>query len=87
MTNLNVSVLTSKYVISKTSPIVYVTLHDDGVWEFWSNEIIDESEIMVVSLKQIIDIDDSVTKILDLSVGFVAMRKGKDDNWEIVAKN
>lgn len=85
--NLNVAVLTSKYVVSKVSTIVYVTLHDDGVWEFWSKEEIDESEIMVVSLKQILEIDASIKQILNLSVGFSAVRNDKSDEWQIVAKN
>lgn len=85
--NTEVAVLTSQYVISKVSPIVYVTVYDDGVWEFWSKETIDESEIMVVSLSQILMIDQSVSDILNLSVGFAAVRVSLDDIWKIIAKN
>ena len=87
MINLNVAVLTSKYVMKQKSPIVYATLDDDGVWQFWSKELVDESEIMVVSLKEIIAVDASIKDILDLQVGFAAMRNEGDGKWEIVSKN
>jgi hypothetical protein len=87
MINLNMAVLTSKYVMKKKSPIVYATLDDDGVWQFWSKELVNESEIMVVSLKEIIDVDASIKDILDLQVGFAAMRNEGGAKWEIGSKN
>ena len=85
--NLNTAAMTSKYVMSKASPIVFAKLNDDGVWEFWSKEIIGESEIMVVSLKQIVNIDPSVSQVLDLQPGFSAMRENNNQSWKIVAGN
>jgi hypothetical protein len=87
MIDLNVAVFTSRYVMKNKSPIVYVTLHDDGCWEFYSKETITESEIMIVSLQEIINVDASIKEILNLQVGFYAMRKDKSEEWQIVAKN
>lgn len=85
--SLDTVVLTSKYVISGTSPIVYIAHHEDGTWEFWGKEIIDESEIAVVSLRNIIDIDPTVIEVADLPAEFNAVRKTENDKWTIVSKN
>jgi hypothetical protein len=85
--NLNTVVFTSKYVIYENSPIVYVSHHADGIWEFWGNEKIDESEIVVVSLSQLIGIEPAILDIADLPIEFSAVRESKDKPWTIVAKN
>ncbi len=85
--NLDNTVLTSKYVISDKSTIVYVAHHDDETWEFWGKETIDESEIVVVSLRNIVEIDSTVLEIVDLPQGFNAIRTSALDKWEIVPKN
>ena len=85
--NLNTAVLTSEYVLNRTSPIIYVAHHDDGIWEFWGKEEIEESDIKVVSLAQIIAIDPSVLEVADLSEQFAAIRDAKGSSWNIIAKN
>ena len=85
--SLNTAVLTSKYVLSENSPIVFVAHHLDGIWEFWGEEIIDESEIVVVSLGSIIEIDPSVLEISDLPIEFNAVRESKQKPWTSVSKN
>lgn len=85
--DFNAPVLTSRYVIAKQSEIVYVAHHEDGTWEFWGKEQIDESEIMVISLKEIIEIDSGVLDVAELPVEFNAVRDGINKPWRIVAKN
>ncbi len=85
--SLDTAVLTSKYVLSGSSPIVYIAHHEDGTWEFWGEEIIDESEIVVVSLGQIIKIDQAVLEVADLPIEFNAVRESKQKPWTIVSKN
>jgi hypothetical protein len=85
--SLKIVVFTSKYVISQNSPIVYVAHHEDGTWEFWGDQIIDESEIMLVTLEQIIEKDKSVLELADLPIEFSAQRKTKDSGWILLPKN
>lgn len=85
--SLNTVVFTSKYVINQNSPIVYVAHNNDGTWEFWGEQIIDESEIMLVSLEQIIKRDNSILKLADLPVEFSAARRSKDTDWVILPNN
>jgi hypothetical protein len=85
--SLKTVVFTSKYVINQNSPIVYVAHNNDGTWEFWGEQIIDESEIMLVSLEQIIKRDNSILKLADLPVEFSAARSSKDTDWVILPNN
>jgi hypothetical protein len=85
--NLNTVVFTSKYVAVQNSPIVYVAHHEDGTWEFWGDQIIDESEIMLVALEQIIKIDTSILELADLPIEFSAQRKSKESEWILLPKN
>jgi hypothetical protein len=85
--NLKTAVFSSKYVMKLDSPIVYVAHHADGTWEFWGKEVIDESEVVVVSLENIIKIDPTVLEIADLPVEFNAVRDSKTSPWRLVSKN
>lgn len=87
MIEYNTPVLTSKYVIKNNSEIIYVAHHQDGIWEFWGKENIDESEILVASWGQIISIDSSILQIASLPIGFSALREGINSQWKIVSKN
>jgi hypothetical protein len=80
-------VLTSKYIISQQSAIVYVAHHEDGTWEFWGAELVDESEVMIISWKEIIEIDYSVLEVADLPIEFNAVRDELGKPWKIVSKN
>ncbi len=84
---LSTAVFTSKYVMGKDSPIVYVAHNEDGSWEFWGKEIIDESEIMVVLLEQIIRTDPTVLDVADLPIQFTAVREAKGNSWQILSNN
>ena len=85
--NLNTAVLTSKYVLARESEIIYIAHHADGMWEFWGKEQIDESEIVVVALSDIINLDPTVLEVADLPNGFNALRESRNDKWKIVGKN
>jgi hypothetical protein len=84
---LSTAVFTSKYVMEKSSPIVYIAHNEDGSWEFWGKEIIDESEIMVVSLEQIMKTDPTIVDVADLPIQFTAVREDKDKAWQILSNN
>ena len=85
--SLNTAVFTSSYVITGRSPIVYVAHHEDGTWEFWGKEVIDESDIVVVSLRDIIEIDSTVLEIAGMSSDFNAVRDSKIAEWRFISKS
>ncbi len=86
--NPNEAVFTTKEVLSKLSNILYVCKDDDGYWQFHgkSSET-DEQDIKLVSLSEILLIDDSIIEILDMSIGDSAIRKSIDSIWMRYQKN
>lgn len=79
-------VFTSKFVIENSSPIVRVVHHEDGAWEFWGKEVMTEREIMLISLGQIVKIDPSLFELADLPIAFSAVRRSKDNSWELIPR-
>ena len=59
--NLNTAVFTTKYILNKNSPILYVYHYEeDGAWEFSGMETdINEDDYRVLSLEKIINLDSS----------------------------
>jgi len=81
----NTAVFTTKFVMKDRELITYVTHEiEDGAWQFYSeSEFNGYEDIMVVSLKNIIELDETITKIADLPLGFAAFRKTKTEEWKI----
>jgi hypothetical protein len=82
--SLNTAVFTTKFVI-KNKKLITTVYHDseDGAWEFFSDDLYENYEdvAMVVSLEEIINLDNTVLEISDLSLGFKAVRNKKGDKW------
>lgn len=78
------AVIANKKVVSRESWIAYVT-HDleDGGWQFHTNEAtIREDDAILLSLKNIVDIDPSIGELSDLPVGWHAWREAIDLPWK-----
>jgi hypothetical protein len=71
----NTAVFTTRFVIKNRMPITHVS-HDaeDGAWQFHTNSPFDDRDAMLVALKEIVDIDPSVTQLADLPLGSKATR-------------
>ncbi len=81
--NYNIAVFTTKQVLSETNFISYVYHDSDGDWQFFTNdEAIEEDNSNLVSLQEIIDIDNTIIEILDMPLGLGAYRKGVGHKWE-----
>ncbi|HDR1023043.1 TPA: DUF2185 domain-containing protein [Pasteurella multocida] len=84
--NLNSVVLTSRDVIFEHMPILVVFRDNDdsGIeWQFFhsADEDCVEEKLTLVSLQQIIDLDNTVTKLQNLPLGYVAQRNSINDEW------
>lgn len=85
---LTTAVFTTKYVLENGSAIVYIYHDGDGDWQFHGAEDnISDSDMRVVGLGEIISMDNTVLQIADLPLGFEAIRKDKQDDWNIVSPN
>lgn len=87
--SLNTAVFTTSFVVRDKKEITFVT-HDieDGAWEFFSNDIFDDYQdvAMLISLEEMIDIDDTILNIADLALGYKATRQTRKDDWTITKK-
>jgi len=80
----NLAVFASKEIAFHVDWICYVCHHaTDGAWEFHPQRGISQpSEIAVVALKTIIEMDPSVAELWDLPLGWCAWRTDKLTPWQ-----
>ncbi|MCQ2605658.1 MAG: hypothetical protein MJ204_03840 [Bacteroidales bacterium] len=79
--DLSIAVYTTKHVIRENSVILHVYHDMDGDWQFLGSEEVTEEDAAIVSLGQILHIDNSLNEILDLKEGTSAHRRYKDEKW------
>lgn len=80
---LNTAVITTKFVLNN-SPILFVFHYlDDNMWQFSGKEICNDDDYKVISLEEIILLDNSINEILHISPGYYAHRNDINDNWKV----
>ena len=78
----NTMAITTKRIVSGKSDILLVSHdEDDGMWEFLDGEDVCEDNALVVSMYEMVQIDESINKLYDLPLGWVAHRKSKTADW------
>jgi hypothetical protein len=82
--DLNTAVITTKFVLEDNSLIQFVYHYEeDGFWEFLGAENSTEEEYRIISLEEVIIIDESILEIADLPLGSFAYRNDKNDKWKV----
>lgn len=82
--NLNIYVFTTKFVVKNRSQIIYVSHENNGDWQFLGKEEnLHEDDAMIISLGEILQQDPTLSSILDLPMGYEAIRKGIGTEWEL----
>ncbi|MEA4986249.1 hypothetical protein SDC9_156828 [bioreactor metagenome] len=82
--NLNTAVFTTKYILEKNSSILYVFHYqDDGAWSFSGVEDCQDEDYRVISLEEMISIDNSILDLVDMPYGYRAKRADKNSPWVI----
>jgi len=81
----NLGVYTTRQVIKEGKPILWVS-HDkeDGDWQFLCQTTRDPEDVLLVSLREVVNHDPSVNKLFDLPIGWNATRALQDEPWELV---
>lgn len=69
----NKAIITTKYVANERKAITKVIYDEDGDWQFYSNDVIDEGDAVVLSVRQILEIDKTLAP-LELSKGQEVVR-------------
>lgn len=79
----NVIVMTTKNIVNNKNQILSVWHDaDDGMWQFLDGTDVNEEDAILISLEEIVDIDDSVKEVSDLPLGWVAWREQKGSEWK-----
>jgi hypothetical protein len=80
----NTAVFASKKIVFKGEWIYFVT-HDqeDGAWQFHPYDgLTPEHEVAVVSLEEMVRLDESLKMLSDLPCGWQAWRNSPNSLWE-----
>ncbi len=78
----NTMAITTKKIVSGQSDILLVSHdEDDGMWEFLDGEDVCEENALVVSMSEMVQIDESINKLYDLPLGWIAYRESKTTDW------
>jgi len=78
----NTMAITTKKIVSGQSDILLVSHdEDDGMWEFLDGEDVCEENALVVSMSEMVQIDESINKLYDLPLGWIAYRESKTTEW------
>lgn len=79
----NVAVFTVRSICEHGKPVLYVYHdEDDGVWQFHTDREPKEEDSSIISLGEIVKIDESVKELSDLPYGWCAWRASKRDPWQ-----
>jgi hypothetical protein len=79
----NVATLTTRQVVKDGEPILNVFHYaDDGMWQFSTAAAFEEADAMVVSLRDIFEIDPSIGELAGLPPGWQASRQGPGEPWQ-----
>jgi hypothetical protein len=83
--SLTTAVFTTVYVVKDNSLITNVFHYQDGSWQFSGKEQdLKDSDYKVVSLSEILSIDETLEELADMPIEFCAKRNSKKDNWVII---
>jgi hypothetical protein len=77
-----VATFTLRSIMERRHPILLVVHdRDDGGWQFLDGSNVQMSEAMLVGLKEIVKLDNSVLELADLPLGWHARRQSARDPW------
>ena len=90
----NVAVLSDRGIFRHGDWIAYVVHESDddydddddegGSWQFYSSDTrdLDESDMMLVGLREVVERDESIFELADLPKGWHAWRSSKASPWQ-----
>lgn len=81
----NKSVMTTSYVLCNGSPVTFVLYDEDGDWQlFGEEEVNEEEEAYLVAVEEILEMEPALKRLPDLRPGQAASREKDSMWWEIV---
>ena len=74
--------VSTRQVIQDGLPVLSVVHYsEDGSWSFSCGTTNDPQDLLLVAMKQVLEIDTSLYALADLPTGWCAERKSESDDW------
>ncbi|MDR1091810.1 MAG: hypothetical protein LBL79_12120 [Prevotella sp.] len=81
----NKSVLTTGYVLTNGSPVTFVLYDEDGDWQLFGDDEVDEDEdAYLVSVEEILEMEPALRKLPDMQPGQAVAREKDSTRWSFV---
>lgn len=83
--NKNKSVLTTSYVLCSGTPVTFVLYDEDGDWQLFGDEEVDEDEnAYLVAVEEILELEPALRKLPDMQPGQAVTRDKNSTRWYFV---
>ena len=83
----NTAVFSTRQILNENMPILYVSHdEDDGAWQFHHGKNTSIENALIVSLAEMVDLDNTLNQLFDLPLGWIANRNSTGDFWRIKRK-
>lgn len=78
------AVFTTKSITNREKDVMIV-FHDeeDGAWQFFDGGKVCKDNVMIISLKEMVDLDSSIKHLAGMKTGYFAVRESIESDWEI----
>ena len=78
----NVACITVRSIVDVGKPVLMATRDaDDGAWQFLTGDAFEEAEVMLVSLRSMVERDSTLLELADVHPGWMAWREHHDSPW------
>ena len=82
------AVFTTRFVLEKKSPILFVFHFSDDSWQFSGpEENLSDNDFKLVSLKEIVALDNSILEVAHIPLGSEAKRINHESSWRVNKEN
>lgn len=79
----NTACFTCCHVLEEHKPILYVSHDEDGYWQFLCGCNDNEDDARIVSLADILEIDESMADLAELDYGEYAVAEDETSDWVV----
>lgn len=81
----NKSIMTTSHVLTNGSPVTFVLYDEDGDWQLFGEDEMDEDEdAYLVSVEEILEIEPALRKLPDMQPGQAVEREKDSTRWYFV---
>ncbi|MFV0417393.1 MAG: hypothetical protein ACK5KT_01510 [Dysgonomonas sp.] len=81
----NKSIMTTSYVLTNGSPVTFVLYDEDGDWQLFGEDEMDEDEdAYLVSVEEVLEMEPALRKLPDMQPGQAVVRDKDSTRWYFV---